>query len=250
MLQDPLPQYPTPPGGEFGAPRGIIGGINYGTHNGLDKTAPAGTPVPAAGSGRVIHSAGAFTPDAHIGAGNHIHIEHAGGLETRYNHLLARYVVAGQMVTTATIIGSVGSSGTATGNHLDFQVLEGGVYVDPALYIGHGSMTPANARLVTGDRTIPQRAGKTCASEDPDPATMRSRVVAPSAAMTCPPGYMLVNARALEQAWPSDEELLGEAAGAAFGVVIPPLLEPAMNLAILGGAVLLVYAGIKRALSG
>lgn len=265
MLVDPLPQYPTPAGGEFGAPRGIIGGINYGTHNGLDKSAPAGTPVPAAGAGRVIHSAGAFTPCGHIGAGNHVHVEHAGGLETRYNHLLARYVVGGQMVTTATIVGSVGASGTATGNHLHFEVLEGGIKVDPRLHIGGASVMggrPATARLVEGSdgsvfgrQPIGYDPGYSASNPGPRANDANGQPYYPH--VHCEAGHL---ARPIGMGKPPLCFPAGQAPGAdsALGAIPGDLLEvlsgPAvvllLNVAILGGAVLLVYRGVTMALKG
>ena len=120
-MQHPLPGFPTPDGGEFGASRARYG---LRAHTGHDWTAPSGTPVVAAEGGRVVHSRTWDGP--HWANGHHIHIEHGGGLETRYNHLISREVEEGEFVRAGQVIGGVGASGIATGAHLHFEVLVGG----------------------------------------------------------------------------------------------------------------------------
>ena len=53
------------------------------------------------------------------------------GLSTRYAHMTATAVTAGETVTAGQVIGYVGSTGDSTGNHLHFEVMQGGVRVDP-----------------------------------------------------------------------------------------------------------------------
>lgn len=104
-------------------------------HNGIDFAAGTGTPVMAAGPGRVS-SAGWSS----YGGGNEIHIDHPNGLQTWYAHLSSFAVKMGQMVTAGSKIGEVGSTGNSTGPHLHYMVLNGGWpnYRNPAEYLDGG----------------------------------------------------------------------------------------------------------------
>lgn len=106
-----------------------------GTHNGIDFAAGTGTPVLAAGPGRVS-SAGWSS----YGGGNEIHIDHPNGLQTWYAHLNSFAVKMGDMVSAGNRIGTVGSTGNSTGPHLHYMVLKGGwpSYVNPADYLDGG----------------------------------------------------------------------------------------------------------------
>lgn len=110
----------------------------HGAHNGIDFAAPTGTPVAAAGPGRVS-SAGWSS----YGGGNEIHIDHPNGLQTWYAHLSSFAVKMGQMVTAGLKIGEVGSTGNSTGPHLHYMVLNGGWpnYTNPAAYLDGGGET-------------------------------------------------------------------------------------------------------------
>jgi murein DD-endopeptidase MepM/ murein hydrolase activator NlpD len=107
----------------------------HGGHNGIDFAAPTGTPVVAAGGGRVS-MAGWSTG----GGGNEIHIDHPNGLQTWYAHLSSFAAQAGQMVRAGQMIGRVGSTGNSTGPHLHYMVLNGGWpnYTNPAAYLDGG----------------------------------------------------------------------------------------------------------------
>ncbi|QDF19527.1 tail length tape measure protein [Arthrobacter phage Kumotta] len=107
----------------------------HGGHNGIDFAAPTGTPIFAAGPGRVS-SAGWSS----YGGGNEIHIDHPNGLQTWYAHLSSFAVKLGQMVSGGSKIGEVGSTGNSTGPHLHYMVLNGGWpnYVNPAAYLDGG----------------------------------------------------------------------------------------------------------------
>jgi len=71
------------------------------------------------------------------GYGNYIQIEHGGDIETRYGHLSAYAVVAGDHVHKGDLIGYVGATGDATGPHLHYEVRIAGDAVDPMPYL-HG----------------------------------------------------------------------------------------------------------------
>lgn len=107
----------------------------HGGHNGIDFAAPTGTPIGAAGPGRVS-SAGW---SAH-GGGNEIHIDHPNGLQTWYAHLSSFAVKLGDMVKGGQRIGEVGSTGNSTGPHLHYMVMNGGWpnYVNPSAYLDGG----------------------------------------------------------------------------------------------------------------
>lgn len=86
-------------------------------HQGIDIAADIGTPIHAAADG-VVEYAGWNSG----GYGNMIEIRHADGSMTRYAHLNAIYVEAGQRVDQSEQIGEMGSTGYSTGPHLHFEV--------------------------------------------------------------------------------------------------------------------------------
>lgn len=96
-------------------------------HKGTDYAAPTGTPVVAAGDGRVTWAArnGSF--------GNLVVIQHNGRFETKYAHLdaYARGISNGSRVKQGQVIGYVGMTGGATGPHLHYEFLIDGVHRDP-----------------------------------------------------------------------------------------------------------------------
>jgi murein DD-endopeptidase MepM/ murein hydrolase activator NlpD len=94
-------------------------------HNGLDFTAPTGTPVYASGDGKV-HMAYFSTS-----YGNVIYIDHGFQFETRYAHLNRYIVKDGEDIKRGQIIGYVGDTGTSVGPHLHYEVLYKGSPVNP-----------------------------------------------------------------------------------------------------------------------
>jgi murein DD-endopeptidase MepM/ murein hydrolase activator NlpD len=94
-------------------------------HNGIDYYAPRGTPVYAAGAGTVTRSAYSAAN------GHHVFIKHAGSIETRYLHFTKRTVKKGQKVKQGQTIGTVGSTGLATGPHLHYEFVVNGVHRNP-----------------------------------------------------------------------------------------------------------------------
>jgi murein DD-endopeptidase MepM/ murein hydrolase activator NlpD len=93
-------------------------------HMGTDYAAPAGTPVQALGAGVVTFAGWSGQ------AGNLVTIKHAGSYETLYMHLSQILVRQGERVAQGREIGRVGSTGLATGPHLDFRVRRSGAYVN------------------------------------------------------------------------------------------------------------------------
>ena len=99
-------------------------------HDGVDMAAPKGTPIYAAKSGKVTtasYQAG--------GAGYYVSINHGDGFSSIYMHMTHYIVSKGQYVTAGQVIGYVGSTGGATGNHLHFGISYKGKYVNPMNYV-------------------------------------------------------------------------------------------------------------------
>lgn len=100
----------------------VPGGLlTQGIHgwNGVDLGASAGTPVHAAAAGTVIVSrVGGWNG----GYGNYIVVSHGNGTQTLYSHLSSDSVSVGDSVGKGQVIGAVGKTGEATGNHLHFEV--------------------------------------------------------------------------------------------------------------------------------
>lgn len=94
-------------------------------HNGTDYGAPTGTPVWAAGEGRVIESA------YNSANGNYVFIQHGNNIITRYLHLSRREVRRGDRVRQGQNIGRVGATGLATGPHLHYEFLVNGAHRNP-----------------------------------------------------------------------------------------------------------------------
>ncbi len=96
-------------------------------HAGIDFAAPPGTPILAAGAGRVVEAG----PNG--GYGRWIKISHSDGLSTGYAHLsrIAPGVRRSARVKQGQVIGYVGSSGLSTGPHLHFELHRNGRPVDP-----------------------------------------------------------------------------------------------------------------------
>ncbi len=94
-------------------------------HRGTDYAAPTGTPVYAAGDGRVIQAGYNGT------MGNFVVIQHGDQYVTKYLHLQKRMVDTRQRVSQSQVIGAVGSTGAATGPHLHYEFLVSGVHHNP-----------------------------------------------------------------------------------------------------------------------
>jgi murein DD-endopeptidase MepM/ murein hydrolase activator NlpD len=96
-------------------------------HTGIDIMAGRGTPVVAAASGEVSF-VGRWSSYGRI-----VEIDHGNGLVTRYAHLDKYTIEKGAKVVSGEQIGTVGSSGRATGAHLHFETLVNGRMVDPMI---------------------------------------------------------------------------------------------------------------------
>jgi murein DD-endopeptidase MepM/ murein hydrolase activator NlpD len=94
-------------------------------HRGTDYAAKTGTPVVAAGDGKVVQ-AGYDKYNGH-----HVFLQHGNGIETKYIHFSKRAVKKGERVKQGQLIGYVGSTGLAAGPHLHYEFLLNGVHRNP-----------------------------------------------------------------------------------------------------------------------
>ena len=115
---------------EFGLIR-FVNDIPEGRHSGLDIAAPAGTPVMASGTGRVI-----FAGRLNL-TGLTVIIYHGLDLYSSYCHLSAIRVREGDSILKGAVLGDVGATGLATGAHLHLTYRIGEVAVDPYLILDH-----------------------------------------------------------------------------------------------------------------
>ncbi len=104
----------------------------YSLHKGLDIAAPQNTKIYAAYNGLVIKS------DYNEINGNYIVIKHSDNLKTTYNHCHKLLAKEGEKVKTGEVIALVGETGYATGNHLHFEVLLNGKYINPLYVLNYG----------------------------------------------------------------------------------------------------------------
>ncbi|MEJ2048497.1 MAG: M23 family metallopeptidase [Calditrichota bacterium] len=99
-------------------------------HNGIDIVASEGTPVVAAGSGKVLFSG--WTLDG----GNTIIIGHGEGYYSYYKHNLRNLVYENQNVEQGEVVAYLGNSGQKSfGPHLHFEIWKDGISIDPRTLI-------------------------------------------------------------------------------------------------------------------
>jgi murein DD-endopeptidase MepM/ murein hydrolase activator NlpD len=106
-------------------------GVRGGTkHQGIDISAPQGTPVYAAASGRVLYS------DSKLrGYGNLVLISHSNGFMTVYAHNKDNLVREGDSVSQGQKIATVGATGNAEGPHVHFEIREGAKARNPLFFL-------------------------------------------------------------------------------------------------------------------
>ena len=96
-------------------------------HKGVDYAAPRGTPIKAAGDGKVLLAG------RRGGYGNTVIIQHGNTYRTLYGHMqgFAKGVKTGSSVKQGQVIGYIGTTGLSTGPHLHYEFQVNGVHVDP-----------------------------------------------------------------------------------------------------------------------
>lgn len=105
-------------------------------HNGMDFTAPTGTPIYATGNGKIKRA-----DNTASGFGQHIEIDHGFGYKTIYAHLSKYNVKRGQKVSRGDLIGFVGNTGRSVGPHLHYEVHKNGRPINPINFY-YGNLTP------------------------------------------------------------------------------------------------------------
>jgi murein DD-endopeptidase MepM/ murein hydrolase activator NlpD len=147
----------------FGMRRHPILGYNR-MHQGVDFAAPTGTPIYAAGEGKVEIA------KRNGGYGKYIRVRHTAEYSTAYAHLsrFAKGIAPGRRVRQGEVIGYVGTTGRSTGPHLHYEVLRKGAQINP-LQIKQ----PANQQLAGADleRFRAEMARIDRLRQDPPPAT-------------------------------------------------------------------------------
>mgnify|MGYP001765247151 CR=1 FL=1 len=98
-------------------------------HEGIDVTAPVGTPIVAPATGTVVFAGN------DKGYGLSVEIDHGNGIRTRFAHCSRLAVRAGQRVTRNQLIAAVGQTGLATAPHLHYEIHVNGKPVDPLTYV-------------------------------------------------------------------------------------------------------------------
>ena len=100
-----------------------------GLHQGLDIDGDYVNSIYASRGGKVVRSGW------NGGYGNSVDINHGDGYTTRYGHMSKLFVSVGDTVNAGDAIGKMGTTGTSTGTHLHFQIMENGANVNPLNFI-------------------------------------------------------------------------------------------------------------------
>lgn len=100
-------------------------------HNGIDLANRIGTPILAAGAGRVVHVENQVS-----NYGKMVIIDHGNGYRTLYGHMDSFLVSEGEYVSAGQQIGTMGTTGRSTGPHLHFSVFRGSQPIDPLSQLG------------------------------------------------------------------------------------------------------------------
>lgn len=98
-------------------------------HEGIDVSAPMGSPIVAPASGTVTRV------EVERGYGNVLEVNHGNGIVTMYAHTSRIIVRRGQRVTRGQPIAMVGNTGLSTGPHLHYEIRVNGRVVDPLTYV-------------------------------------------------------------------------------------------------------------------
>jgi murein DD-endopeptidase MepM/ murein hydrolase activator NlpD len=106
-------------------------GSRNNRHKGIDLRAPKGTKLYASADG-LVHFVGQQN-----GYGKVVIIKHAGDIQTFYAHNNKNLVTKGQRVKQGEVIGTVGRTGNATGNHVHFEFIRGKQHLNPRHYMSH-----------------------------------------------------------------------------------------------------------------
>jgi murein DD-endopeptidase MepM/ murein hydrolase activator NlpD len=117
----PVPQ---PANSRFGS-RSILNGRAMSPHGGADFASPAGTPIQAPNTGRIVLAGDLYY------TGGTVVIDHGLGLVSLFAHMSRVDVAEGEMVDRGAVVGLVGATGRVTGPHLHWTLRANGARVDP-----------------------------------------------------------------------------------------------------------------------
>jgi murein DD-endopeptidase MepM/ murein hydrolase activator NlpD len=219
----------------YGAPR--TGGA---AHTGADFAYGSGT----CGRRVLAAAAGVATRRENAGGGHGVEIDHGGGILTGYWHLSSQVIASGQRVAAGQLIGLAGASGTmVSGCHLHFELKVGGVNRDPVPAIGgtvsavpqtrFGELKP-EAPAGTYPDVIGSGGGRCDVANGWRDMSALETAIRPELEGYCgkvDPG-----------------EVVGDIAGAAAWAVIEGLAPILTNLAVIGLALIIGWAGVKQVL--
>lgn len=117
---------------DFGARRSYNGGPYSSYHEGVDFAAFGGTPVIAPAAGTIVVAEFLYV------RGGAVIIDHGLGIYTGFYHMSNVTVTPGEQIEPGTLIGEVGTTGLSTGNHLHWDLLVNGIWVDASAWQAQG----------------------------------------------------------------------------------------------------------------
>lgn len=123
------------------------GNISLAIHNGIDIAASFGTGIIAGCTGKVVFAG------QRIITGNSVVIEYLPGVYGVFFHMDEIFVSKGELVNEAAIVGTLGSSGLATGPHLHWEIRVGGLPVDPFPLLESGLIDNSLIMSIVGSHT-------------------------------------------------------------------------------------------------
>ncbi len=113
----------------YGARRSYNGGPYSSYHEGVDFSAYGGTPVFAPATGTVVVAERLYV------RGGAVILDHGLGIYTGFYHLSEVVAQVGQVVEPGQLVGNVGTTGLSTGNHLHWDLLVNGLWVDGQAWV-------------------------------------------------------------------------------------------------------------------
>jgi murein DD-endopeptidase MepM/ murein hydrolase activator NlpD len=111
-------------------------------HKGIDFAAPRGTPIRAAGNGRIVYMG------RYAAYGNYLKIKHNDTFSTAYGHInnFPKGLRVGQTVKQGQLVAFIGTTGRSTGPHLHYEILKNGNQVNP-----QSVKLPTSEKLADGE---------------------------------------------------------------------------------------------------
>ncbi|MEE9348764.1 MAG: N-acetylmuramoyl-L-alanine amidase [Flavobacteriaceae bacterium] len=116
-------------------------------HNGIDLASKKGVKVGASAKGKIIF---ATFDDLY---GNLVKIDHENGFQTNYAHMNSITVKVGDVVEANEKIGTVGNTGVSSGDHLHFEILENGSYVNPVLHLNMDNIKSIKGAFINTNKS-------------------------------------------------------------------------------------------------